>query len=183
MDQYAPKKKAGRTKLDAEEKRWFAVYTKYKREKLVVKQLLEKGIEAYVPLQQFTRYYTRKVKTVELPLISCYIFVKINESEYVPVLETSDVVTFVKFSKELVAIPEASIQILRQITGEAQEITLSQGNIEIGKKAEIIGGRLTGLKGIVVEQKGDKNFVVQLETLGYNLHMQIPRQYLRLIQR
>ncbi len=183
MDQYAPEKKPGRTGIAKDEKRWFAVYTKYKREKIVVKRLQSKGIEAYVPLQQLTRYYTRKIKTVDLPLISCYVFVKIVESEYVPVLETADVVTFVKFKKDLIAIPENAIQILRQITGEEQEITLSQGPIKVGNKAEIIGGRLTGMKGLVVEQKGDKNFVVQLDTLGYNLHMQIPKQYLRLIHR
>ena len=74
------------------EARWFAVYTRYKREKIVRKQLSDKGIECYLPLQQFTRHYTRKVKQVQLPLISCYIFVKICKPEYIKVLETPEVV-------------------------------------------------------------------------------------------
>lgn len=164
--------------LHAEEKRWFAVYTRYKREKIVTQRLQEKGIEAYVPLQEFTRYYTRKIKKVQLPLISCYIFVKISKAEYVQVLETPDIVHFVRFEKKLVAIPENEISILRQIVGEDQEITVSQETIRIGQDAEIIGGRLTGLRGKIVEEHSEKNFVVELNTLSYNLHIQVPKKYL-----
>ena len=59
--------------LDTSEARWFAVYARYKREKVVAQRLQEKGIECYLPLQRLTRYYTRKVKQVELPLISGYL--------------------------------------------------------------------------------------------------------------
>ena len=174
-------KESGKSGIAIDEKRWFAVYTRYKREKIVVKRLLEKNIQAYVPLQEFTRYYTRKVKKVELPLISCYIFVKIDKSEYVPVLETTDVVQFIKFNKELIPIPEDSIKILRQITGEGIEVELSQGIIQVGQKAEIIGGRLTGLVGKVIEKRGEKNFIIELDALRYNLHLQVPKQYLRVL--
>ncbi|MEM6379558.1 MAG: UpxY family transcription antiterminator [Bacteroidota bacterium] len=165
--------------LASEEKRWFAVYTRFKREKIVVQRLKEKHITAYVPLQQMTRYYTRKIKKVELPLISCYIFVQINKSEYVPVLETADVVSFVKVQKDLIAIPEREINLLRQIVGEGIALEVSQTPIKVGQKAEIIGGRLTGLKGRVLSEHGDKNFVIELDTLNYNLHMQVPKKYLR----
>lgn len=165
--------------LSTEEKRWFAVYTRFKREKIVVKRLQEKQITAYVPLQQLTRYYTRKVKKVELPLISCYIFVQIDHSEYVSVLETPDVVNFVKVQKDLVAIPEREINILRQIVGEGIALEVSRTMVQVGQKAEIIGGRLTGLKGKVLREHGDKNFVVELDTLNYSLHMQVPKKYLQ----
>ena len=84
--------------LDNHEARWFAVYTRFKREKVVKRALQEKGITSYLPIQKLTRHYTRKVKHVEMPLISCYIFTKITKKEYVRVLETQDVVNFVKFS-------------------------------------------------------------------------------------
>lgn len=169
--------------LHPEEKRWFAVYTRYKREKIVTKSLLEKGVEAYVPLQELTRYYTRKIKKVQLPLISCYIFVKINKTDYVRVLETPDVVNFIRFEKKPVAIPEEEILILRQIVGEDQEISTSRETIKVGQEAEIIGGRLTGLRGKIIKAQGEKNFVVELNTLSYNLHMQVPAQYLSPLKR
>ncbi|MEK7255619.1 MAG: transcription termination/antitermination NusG family protein, partial [Bacteroidota bacterium] len=74
--------------LDGVEPKWFAVYTRYKSEKVVQRLLQNKKIESYLPLQRVTRRYTRKIKHHDIPLISCYIFVKIVRAEYVPVLET-----------------------------------------------------------------------------------------------
>ncbi|MCB0571202.1 MAG: UpxY family transcription antiterminator [Phaeodactylibacter sp.] len=159
--------------LHPQEARWFAVYTRYKREKMVAARLREKGIECYLPLQQLTRRYTRKVKVVELPLISCYIFARINRQEYVPVLETPDVVQFVRFRRNLIAIPEAEIDILRRVVGEGMEVQAEPRQFRPGDEVEIIGGQLTGLKGVLLEQRSDKNFLIELENLGYSLLMQI----------
>ena len=63
--------------LDNVEKKWYAIYTRNKRQKMVLKQLTEKGVEAYLPLSTHKRVYTRKIKIIQLPLISCYVFVKI----------------------------------------------------------------------------------------------------------
>ena len=164
--------------LDEQEARWFAVYTRYKREKVVRKQLEDKGIVTYLPLQKLVRRYTRKVKHVELPLISCYIFTKIKKSEYVPVLETPDVVNFVKFSKNLIAIPEEEIHILQRVVGENIEVDVDQNSYQEGDEVQIIGGQLTGLKGKLVKTDSNKNFVVELENLGYSLRMEIPGEFL-----
>ena len=45
--------------LDITEKRWFAVYTPYKREKLATKMLDKKGIDVFLPLQTLHRQYQR----------------------------------------------------------------------------------------------------------------------------
>lgn len=169
----------GPLSLDDTEKRWFAVYTGFKREKVVRDRLIEKGIEVYLPLQKFTRYYTRKVREVEIPLISCYVFVKINKKQRVAVLQTPDVYSFIEFENRLVAIPEREIELMRHVVGEGVALEVSQGKIEVGQEAEIIGGRLTGLRGKVVAQKGEKNFVIELDQMRYNLHLQVATQYLQ----
>ena len=98
--------------------RWFAVQTRSKSEKFVQRMLAKKGIYAYVPLQRFMRRYTRSTRIVEKPLINCYVFVRIVKQDYVPVLETENVSGFIRFNKELVAIPEEDINVLRRITLE-----------------------------------------------------------------
>lgn len=168
--------------LDAKEARWFAVYARYKREKLVARRLQEKGIECYLPLQQLTRYYTRKVKKVELPLISGYLFTRITRQEYVPVLETQDVVQFVRFSRNLISIPEREIDVIRRVVGENVDIEVQPGSFRPGDAVEIIGGQLTGLKGILLERRSDKNFVIELDSLGYSLLMQVDPALLRRIR-
>ncbi len=165
--------------LDEHEARWFAVYTRFKREKLVLRQLQERGIEAYLPLQSFTRRYTRNVRQVELPLISCYIFTKITQLQYVPVLETPDVVNFVKCAKQLIAIPETEMDIMRRVVGEGQAIDVQLGAYQPGDEVEIIGGNLTGLQGWLIETANGKNFVIELENLGYSLRMSVNPALLR----
>lgn len=159
--------------LDEVEARWFAVYTKYKREKQVQKHLREQGIEAYLPIQSFTRVYGRKKKRVELPLISCYIFTKITKAQYVKVLATLDVIHFVKIAKELIAIPEKEIEIMKRVVGGGMEIDVKEGSYQLGDEVEIIGGNLTGLKGWLVSAENEKNLVIELENLGYSLRMTV----------
>ncbi len=168
--------------LHPSEARWFAVRTNYKREKLV-KQLLErKGIANYLPLRQVTRRYTRKVRTLELPLISCYVFVKIVRSQYVPVLETPDVLGFVKMRKDLLAIPDEEIELLRRIAGEGIEVVADPAQYCEGDRVEIIGGNLTGLQGRLVAIDGSRVFVVELEHIGYSLRMHVPAHLLRKVR-
>ncbi|MFQ5447377.1 MAG: UpxY family transcription antiterminator [Saprospiraceae bacterium] len=159
--------------LDAGKARWFAVYTRFKSEKVVQRLLSNKNIECYLPLQKVTRRYTRKIKVHRIPLISCYIFVKIVKNQYVPVLETENVVRFIRFSKNLLAIPEREIDILRRVVGEGEDIVAEPGLLNEGDKVEVIGGRLTGLQGRLLEKQGKKQMVVELENIGYSLTMNI----------
>jgi transcription antitermination factor NusG len=165
--------------LDAQQARWFAVYTKYKREKAVFRRLQEKGIETYLPLQQLVRQYTRKTRIVELPLISCYLFARITKQEYVPVLETEGVLDFVNFSGKIIAIPDKEINIVRRLVGEKVELEIEPRRFRPGQEVEIVEGNLTGIRGVLLECYGDKNFLVELNRTGYNLCMHIDPSALR----
>ncbi|MCR9054232.1 UpxY family transcription antiterminator [Phaeodactylibacter xiamenensis] len=167
------------------ESRWFAIYTNYKREKMVAGRLKKKGIEHFLPLQKVTRKYTRKVKHLELPLINCYLFVKIKKSEYIRVVETQDVLNFVRLSKNLISIPETEIDVLRLVVGENIEVEAQESrslSLCNGDEVEILGGSLTGMKGILLNQKNEKNFVIELENMGYSLIMDIDPSLLRKIK-
>lgn len=165
--------------LDEKEARWFAVYTKYKREKLVRQRLEEKGIHCYLPLQRLTRRYVRKVKQVELPLISCYVFIRIVKKEYVPVLETPDVVSFVRISRNLISIPEGEIRIMQRVVGEGLAVEVTPAGYQVGDEVEIIGGNLTGIQGLLLANDNKNNFLIELTNMGYSLRMFVNPALLR----
>jgi transcriptional antiterminator RfaH len=166
--------------LHTTEARWFAVHTRSKCEKAVAQMFAKKNIHAYVPLVQSVKRYTRKVRHTEKPLISCYVFVKILKSEYVPVLETENVAGFVRFSKNIIAIPDEEINVLRRIVLENDiELEAIPGAVGIGDPVMITAGPLTGLSGRVVEVEGKKRFQVELERMGYSLLMTIDAQFLQ----
>jgi transcription antitermination factor NusG len=162
---------------------WYAIITKYKCEKYVVAALKNRGIEAYVPLLRTTKRYVRKIKRYEVPLISCYVFVRIRESERIPVLEVPYVHRFVQFDGRIVPVPDDEVRMMQRVVGELSEVTAVPRQWLIGDKVEVIAGKLTGLQGILVGQNGKHEFVVELETLGYQLRMSVDSDLLREISR
>jgi len=165
--------------LDTSEKKWFAIYTKYKCEKYVVDKLTKKNIEAYIPLVSKTKRYVRKTKHYKVPLINCYAFVKITKDQYVKVLESEYVMGFIKQRKNLISIPNHEISLLRRIVGEIDEIEMTPLAFNEGAAVEIIAGNLTGVKGKLVKKQGKNEFVVELHTIGYQLQMIIDKSMLR----
>lgn len=169
--------------LSKDEYKWFAIYTKYKCEKYVVELLAKKGVAAYVPIITKIKQYSTRVKQHDVPLINCYVFVKITKKEYVKVLETQYVMSFIKQRQNLISIPENEINLLKRIVGEIQEVSVGNIELNIGDEVEIIGGNLTGLRGRLREEEGKNKFIVYLESLGFQLSMIINKSQLRLIKK
>ena len=165
--------------LVRKESRWFALYTRYKREKQVLQRLSEQGVEAYLPLRRNTRQYGKRIRHSDIPLLSCYIFTKITLKEYVRVLQTPDVVDFVKFSNNLIAIPEREIQLLRRVVDGVPELEIEPYSYQVGDKVIIASGPLTGIRGTLVERKDKKNFIVELHNIGYSLLLHVAPSMLK----
>ncbi len=168
------------TQLSEHEANWYAIYTRYKAEKEVVRLLQRKKIESYLPLNRIVKQYASKRKVVELPLINSYVFVKIIRHQYIPVLETNNVLKFIHFDGKLVPIPEPEIDLLRRICQEKMEVEAGTLNFDKGRQVEIIGGNLTGVRGKLVDQRG-KNLVVELEHIGWGVFMEIDAALLRAV--
>ncbi len=166
--------------LDKDIERWFAISTRYKCEKYVQKLLQDKGIHAFLPLQKQFRIWGGRRRVVELPLISCYVFVKIKQAEYVPVLETDHVLRFIKIANDLISIPEMEIEILKRVVGDIElEVTVEPLKFEVGDEVEIIYGSLAGVKGKLVVAKKNKFVVIELQSIGYSLRISIHNHHLR----
>ena len=167
--------------LVSHESRWFAVYTNFKREKLVNKMLKQKGIESYLPLKNITRQYNRKIRHQQLPLISCYLFVKITKDEYISVLETEHILKFIRIGRNLLSVKEEEIEVIKKVTGEGLPIKVDVKSYSEGDLVEVISGNLVGMKGRLVSIDGKKQFSVDLNSLGYALNVAIDPALLRKI--
>ena len=158
--------------LSTTESKWFAIYTKPKCEKLVHTQLERKQIHSYLPIEHCWRYYSKQRRRIQIPLISSYVFVKINSSEYTSVLRTNHVLNFVKIANNLISIPEREINVLKKICGDKDvEINLVSKSVNDGDWVEVTRGRLIGIQGIL---RGRKNLMVVLETIGFALEIAVP---------
>ncbi len=165
--------------LSETEARWFAVRTRFKSEKVALKQLTGYKISAYLPIKQLTRRYSGKIRHIEMPLISSFVFVKIKKSEYVKVLETEYIAGFLKFGQNLLSIPESQIDLIRRLLGENIEVTAHQDFLNKGDLVEVIAGPLLGLQGQLVNIQGKERVLVELINSGYSLQIDIENHLLR----
>lgn len=163
-----------------ESKSWYAILTGSRKEKFVAKRLERKGVTAYLPLIKRTRRYSSRIKSHELPLISCYVFVQISSDERLQVLETEYVRNFIQFDNKAAVIPDIEIETMRHIVGQYADVEMVSGqHFQKGTAVELIAGELTGIKGIVIEERGSKRYLVRLQTLGLQLTWVIKASKLR----
>ncbi|MGD0941281.1 MAG: transcription termination/antitermination NusG family protein, partial [Terracidiphilus sp.] len=76
--------------------KWFAAFTSPRHEKRVEQYLSQREIEHYLPVYRSPRKWRNGLKVVlDLPLFPGYIFVRINRTERVRVLEVPGVLAIV----------------------------------------------------------------------------------------
>lgn len=155
-----------------EQKRWYAVYTRSRAEKKTFESLLKEGYEAYLPLYKTLRQWSDRKKMVTLPLIPSYVFVKIVAKENRKVLEVDGVVAFIKFEKELVAIPDQQIEAIQNLVSSGAEIKAITEHIEKGDLVRIASGPMRGTEGEIIEMLGKQKFVIRIN-IGYTLIVNI----------
>ena len=166
--------------LHETDSRWFAIRTRARCEKSVRQQLERQEVTAYVPLQSFVRQYERKTRTVSLPLIPGFVFVRINKGQYLTVVSTPHVAGFVKNGADLLSIPEGEIAVLRRVTLEkGLELEAVEGVLAEGDLVEISAGTLAGLQGRLLRVSDKKRVQIALERLGYSPLITVDSNLLR----
>jgi transcription antitermination factor NusG len=162
-------------------KTWFAIYTSPRSEKTAHKALIDKGIEAYLPLVKTLRQWSDRKKWVEEPLFKSYLFVCIGKERYFDVLNTTGVVRYITFEGKAVPVPQNQIDAIRYYLEsgdvEAEETT----GLDQGTFVEVTRGQLMGLQGTIVEEKGRHRVKVEIEAIGQSIVITIPRVQLRRI--
>ena len=94
--------------------RWYAIYTRSRSEKKLYKELLDKGVESYLPLKKELRVWSDRKKWVESPLFTSYVFVKVSEREYYDAISSHWAVRYVCFEGRAVPIPDSQIESLKK---------------------------------------------------------------------
>ncbi|RYY55552.1 MAG: UpxY family transcription antiterminator [Chitinophagaceae bacterium] len=161
-------------------KRWFAVYTRPRWEKKTAALFSRKGIENYCPtLRQLKQWADRK-KTVYEPLFTSYVFLHIDESEFVPVLQTSGVLHFVYWLGKPAVIRDDEIMAIRRFLGEYINITVERSIVNVDDNVRIISGPLQQLEGQIREVRHN-SVKVYLPSLGYTLIAEIEKSNVEVI--
>jgi transcription antitermination factor NusG len=159
---------------------WYSIQTRYRFERKVTAQLQRKGLQTFLPLlEEFHRWSDRR-QPVYVPLFSGYTFAHFDLSSALrmELLHTEGIIGLVSFRGVGIPIPVKQIDDLQKLLSRKVPCAL-HAFLKVGQKVRIRGGCLDGLEGIL-EQRGEKNLVISIESIqqavaitieGYELEM------------
>lgn len=163
------------------QKQWHVVYTRSRAEKKVQLELSFKEIENFLPMQKKLRQWKDRKKWVEIPLMSGYCFVNINRKEYDSVLQTSNIVGYVRFDGKAAVIPESQIEALKKMLKQYEfEVNVTSENFAPGKSVEVIEAMI-GLRGELIKAQGRNKFIIRFSQINSVFSVEIPANHLSLV--
>jgi transcription antitermination factor NusG len=152
--------------------RWYAIYTSSRHEKVIAKQLEDRGIESFLPLYRSWHRWKDRRKLVELALFPSYVFVRIEAQERLRVLEVPGVVNLVSFNGEPAALPEQEINALRN--GLENDIYAEpHPYLRVGRKVRVVRGPMAGAEGILSRKKDKHRVVISIDLLMRSIAVEV----------
>jgi len=153
---------------------WYAIRTRSRHEKSVVRLLEERGIATFLPLVNQLRRWSDRQKLVQFPLFAGYAFVRMayEPSSRLAVLQTDGVVNFVGSHGQGIPIPEEQIDAIQAVL-KGDLLVESHPYLKIGQRVRLRGGSLDGMEGILVAKKGHHMLVISVELIQRSLAIQV----------
>ena len=165
------------------QRRWYAIYTKPRWEKKLSERLEEKGIEHYLPLIKTLKLWSDRKKWVQEPLFKSYLFVCVNNEEYLPAIHTPGAVKYITFEGKAVPIPPVQIEAIKIFIESGEELVLNPPEMKIGDRVYITRGSMKGLEGTLVEFQNKQRVRIMIDGIQQSLLLKIPLSFLVPINR
>lgn len=163
---------------------WYAIFTKPRSEKKVYQRMLDQQIEAFLPLVKTVRQWSDRKKTIEIPLISSYVFVYLPEKDLYQTLPIQGTVNVLKHLGKPAKIRPVEIENLRILSGTGENHQISNSiNLSSGDDVEVINGPFMGLIATCLREGKNHRVVVKIDSLGSCFNVNIPLSFLRKIEK
>ncbi|MDQ3019411.1 MAG: UpxY family transcription antiterminator [Bacteroidota bacterium] len=154
---------------DIHEKNWYVLQTKPRNEKIVFKQVEQKGIESFLPVVEKIRIWSDRKKKIQVPLFSGYVFVHANEEERIKAISnTHGALRYIFYEKHPAIVREREIEIIKQALLEPEKISIEDKKIKKGDSIIVTHGIFKGMRGLVNEFRGNYKLTINLEELSYS---------------
>jgi len=153
---------------------WYAVQTHARHEKIIAQRLREQGVTTFLPMYSEVHRWSDRRKVVELPLFSCYVFVRLlpTNEQRLRVLRQDGVFNFVGIRGQGTPIPDEQIDAVQTLI--SQELPWSNHPfLKIGQRVRIRGGALDGVEGILQGRNGDQTLVISIDAIQRSMAVRI----------
>lgn len=171
--------------LHTEKLNWFVIKTNSQAEKKVFERLISLGFESFLPLYSTMRQWSDRKKKIYLPLIPSVVFVKCRAIDLSKTFAVPGMNGTLNYLGKPAIVKEFEIENLRILLMDWDDDIISICNdcIEEGVLVEVIRGPFKGLTATSVTKNGKHRVVVNIESLGNNFVVNVPRSFLKKLNR
>ncbi len=166
-----------------DKKYWYAIFTKPRAEKKVHQRMIDSDIEAFLPLVKTVRQWSDRKKTIQIPLISSYVFVYMLEKDLNQTLPIQGTVNVLKHLGKPAKVRDIEIENLK-ILSDSNESFEIDNSIKVlkGEVVEVLKGPFMGLIATCEKTSGNHRVIVKIDSLGSCIIVNVPLSYLRKIE-
>ncbi|MGO9649127.1 MAG: transcription termination/antitermination protein NusG [Terriglobales bacterium] len=153
---------------------WYAVRARVRCEKKIDTALRHSGITTFLPLVEEVHRWSDRRKTIEVPLFSSYVFVRIvpSAASRLTVLQTPGVVGFVGNSRGAAPIPEHEIEQVRSVIERRVPFGPSP-YLKVGQRVRVRGGALDGMEGVLSSYKSRTTLIISVELIQRSISVSV----------
>ena len=155
---------------------WYVVYSKPRREEFAQMHLCSKGLEVFFPRLAIPHGQSGQHQLI--PLFPNYLFVRLQlPEEYSYALWSPGVKTIVSFNGVPAPIGEEIIAFLRKKSVQ-EGIIMGHSSLTVGQEVRIAGGPLDGLLGIIQHPPDARGRVgVLMQLLSRQVKVEVPIRF------
>jgi transcription antitermination factor NusG len=154
------------------EQRWYAAYANVNHEKRVAQQLERRSIEHLLPLYESVRRWKDRRVRLQIPLFPGYVFVRLALRDRLQVLQIPGVVHLVSFAGNPAPLQEEDIHAMQDCWSHGILVE-PHPYLQVGRRAQVKGGPLQGLQGIIVRRKNKTRFILSFELIKRSVAVEI----------
>jgi len=155
-------------------RQWFALHVNVRRERMAADALRGKGFEEFLPLCRTRRRWSDRVKELEVPLFSRYLFCRFRGEDRHRVLTTPGVGYIVGIGNIPVPVPDGEIAALEAVR-KSGVVAQPWPFLQTGQWVRIEAGTLAGLEGILLDFRGSRRLVISITLLQRSVAVEIDR--------
>jgi transcription antitermination factor NusG len=149
---------------DARSRRWYAVYVRSRRERVVEGALKGKGYSAFSPFYRTKRRRVDRIAEIDVPLFPGYVFCLFDSNKRLPILVTPGIVGIVGPGNRPEPVDEVEIASIRTLALSGRPVQ-PWPFLRSGQRVRLQAGPLMGAEGIFLRVKDEYHLVVSITLL------------------
>lgn len=157
---------------------WYVIYTRPKFEKSICNDIefMNKGQDryhSYLPVKKIIRKWSDRMKKIEEPLFSCYVFVQ-SELKYITeLLQITGVVRLLSSERVPTSISSQEIERIRRIETRTSDIQ-NEPYFTTGDRVMVTNGVFASMEGMLIKKVNrSPRFLIRLPLLKQAISVEI----------